>query len=431
MESLSLYELNNLVRGVLSHSMPQPYWVRAEVSSLSDARGHCFLELVEKGDDGRLLIAKAHAQVWARKWTFLQAYFTQQTGQVLKVGMKVMLQVEVTFHELYGYSLNVVDIEPSYTLGDMARHRQEIMRRLEQEGVADMNRQLPLPRLLRRVAVISSENAAGYGDFYHQLTNNRDGLAFDIRLFPAVMQGDGVEHSVITALNDIAANLDGWDVVVIIRGGGAVSDLSGFDSLALAENVAQYPLPIIVGIGHERDETVLDWIAHTRVKTPTAAAEFLIHHQKAEKEAVEQMALSLFEQVRRRMLDERNHLDTLVRELPLRFSVACQQRSMKETKCLNNLTQLCRQILSSATNKLSLLDQRAALSAKQLLLRQQHNLQMMAQQVDSADPKRLLQLGYSITRRNGHVVKDKSEIQAGDVLTTELAQGMVESVVRQ
>ena len=430
MESLSLHELNGLVHDVLAHSMSQPYWVRAEVSSLSDARGHCYLELVEKGDDGSALIAKARAQVWARRWTLLQAYFTQETGQVLKVGMKVMLQVEVTFHELYGYSLNVVDIEPSYTLGDMARHRLEIMRTLKQEGVADMNKQLTLPRLLRRVAVISSEHAAGYGDFYHQLTHNRDGLAFDIRLFPAVMQGDGVEQSLINALNDIAANLDNWDVVVIIRGGGAVSDLSGFDSLELAENVAQYPLPIIVGIGHERDETVLDWIAHTRVKTPTAAAEFLIHHQKAEKEAVEQMALSLFELVRRRMSDERNHLDTLVRELPLRFTMACQQRSMKETKCLNKLTQLCRQLLSSATNRLALLDQRAALSAKQLLLRQQHTVQMMAKQVDSADPWRLLQLGYSITRRNGHVVKDKADIHAGDVLTTELAQGTVESVVR-
>ena len=242
------------------------------------------------------MVAKARAQVWANRWAFLKPMFEQTTGQTLSTGMQVLVQVEVTFHELYGYSLNITDIDPTYTLGDLARRRQEILRQLEEEGISTMNKELPLPRLLQRIAVISSATAAGYEDFHNQLIHNKRRLSFKTKLFQATMQGNDVADSIISALNRIAKEIDEWDAVVIIRGGGATSDLQGFDSLELAENVAQFPLPVITGIGHERDDTIIDLIAHTRVKTPTAAAELLIHHQEEELDMLEDFAARLMEQ---------------------------------------------------------------------------------------------------------------------------------------
>ena len=287
---LSLYELNSIVRSRIESLSAETYWVKAELSELRVSRGHCYMEFVQKAEAGNGLVAKARGQVWANRWGLLKTYFEKTTGQALSAGMQVLVSVEPTFHELYGFSLNVIDIDPTFTLGDIARRRMEIIRQLKEEGVAEMNKELPLPRLLQRIAVISSATAAGYGDFSDQLQSNQYGLHFLTRLFPATMQGDGVEQSIISALNAIASDMDSWDIVVIIRGGGSTSDLSGFDTLALAENVAQFPLPVITGIGHERDDTVIDMVAHTRVKTPTAAAEFLIHHQARELAAVEEFA---------------------------------------------------------------------------------------------------------------------------------------------
>ena len=266
MEALTLYELNGLVRETLELTLSDAYWVKAEISELRVNR-HCYMELVQKDARGNGIVAKARAQVWANVWAFIRPMFEQTTGQALAAGMQVLVKVEVTFHELYGYSLNVTDIDPAYTLGDIAQRRLEILQQLKDEGIDTMNKELPLPRLLQRIAVISSASAAGYGDFCNQLNNNQRGLAFKTELFAAAMQGNEVENSVIAALNRIAERVDEWDVVVIIRGGGATSDLQGFDSLLLAENVAQFPLPVITGIGHERDDTVIDMISHTRVKT--------------------------------------------------------------------------------------------------------------------------------------------------------------------
>ena len=237
MEALTLYELNGLVKQTLELTLDSEYWVQAEIAELRVNR-HCYMELVEKDARGVGIVAKARAQVWANRWTLIKPMFESTTGQALAAGMQVLVKVEVTFHELYGYSLNVTDLDPTYTLGDMARHRQEILRQLAEEGIETMNKELPLPRLLQRIAVISSASAAGYGDFCNQLHNNQHGLAFKTELFQAVMQGNEVETSVVAALNRIAEQQDEWDVVVIIRGGGATSDLQGFDSLLLAENVA-------------------------------------------------------------------------------------------------------------------------------------------------------------------------------------------------
>ena len=280
-QPLSLFELNALVRKSVKLCLPDEYWVQAELSDVrTNYSGHCYLEFVQKDSRGNALVAKARGMIWSNIYVMLKPYFERETGQTFTSGIKVLVKVTVDFHELYGYSLTVVDIDPAYTLGDMARRRKEIIRRLEEEGVLTLNKELEMPLLPQRVAVISSATAAGYGDFCNQLLNNADGLVFYPHLFAAVMQGDKVEASVIAALNAIYKEVDRWDVVVIIRGGGATSDLSGFDTYDLAANCAQFPLPIITGIGHERDDTVIDMVSHTRVKTPTAAAEFLINRMR-------------------------------------------------------------------------------------------------------------------------------------------------------
>ena len=276
---LSLLELNSLVRRSITSCLPDEYWVQAELSDVRvNYSGHCYLEFVQKDATGNALLAKARGIIWANVFTRLRSYFERETGQAFVSGLKVLVKVTVDFHELYGYSLTVVNIDPTYTLGDMVRRRKEILRQLDEEGILTLNKELELPVLTQRIAVISSATAAGYGDFCNQLLHNSFGFVFYPRLFQAIMQGEQVEQSIIQALDCINATRDNWDVVVIIRGGGATSDLSGFDTYDLAANCAQFPLPIITGIGHERDDTVLDMISHTRVKTPTAAAEFLINH---------------------------------------------------------------------------------------------------------------------------------------------------------
>ena len=281
---LTLFELNRLVKEVIEYEMPNEYWVEAELSECRETRGHCYMELIQKDPQTATPIARASAKCWASKWMLVRPYFERTTGQRLSAGMKVLLKVYPQFHEAFGFSWIVTDIDPTYTLGDMAKKRQEIIRQLKEEGVFDLQKGLELPLFCQNIAVISSENAAGYGDFCSQLAGNPHGFKFRTHLFPAIMQGEEVEQSIIAALNRIydltkcQTHCEAFDCVVIIRGGGATSDMSGFDTLALAENVANFPLPIITGIGHDRDESILDMVSHTRVKTPTAAAAFLIDH---------------------------------------------------------------------------------------------------------------------------------------------------------
>ncbi len=429
MKSLSLYELNNLVRSTLENTMCTFYWVRAEISSLQFNR-HCYLELVQKDERGQGIMAKARAQIWANKWYAIKGHFERVTGQVLSAGMEVLIQVEVTFHELYGYSLNISDIDPTFTLGDIARKRMEIIQSLKNEGVYDMNKELPLPRLLQRIAVISSATAAGYGDFCDQLNNNKFGLAFHTQLFPAIMQGNGVEESVIAALNRIAEDLDDWDIVVIIRGGGSVTDLSGFDTLALGENVAQFPLPVITGIGHERDDTVIDMVSHTRVKTPTAAAEFLIHHQAEELGKVEDLALRMFNSTISIIQDEKHRLSILSNKLPTLFEMIKQRENARLDRNFITLQSL---IIQKTANEKSLIEnklQRLVSATEALLTSQQHKLEMLQTKMDGADPQRILNLGFSITRIDGKAVQDASTLHAGQAIETTLKSGTIKSTIQ-
>ncbi|MBO4673550.1 MAG: exodeoxyribonuclease VII large subunit [Bacteroidaceae bacterium] len=428
MNALTLYELNGLVRQTLELTLDAEYWVQAEIAELRVNR-HCYMELVQKEARGGGIVAKARAQVWANRWAFIKPMFEQMTGQTLAAGMQVMLKVEVTFHELYGYSLNVTDIDPSYTLGDIARYRQEILRRLAEEGIETMNKELPLPRLLQRIAVISSASAAGYGDFCNQLNNNQRGLAFRTELFQAVMQGNEVESSVVSALNRIAKQLDEWDVVVIIRGGGATSDLQGFDSLLLAENVAQFPLPIITGIGHERDDTVIDLIAHTRVKTPTAAAEFLIHHQEQELDILEDLSARLTDRVSQLLYDETTRLKMLASKIPMLFSTVKAREEVRLHRLSASMANSSIQHLEQAKSGVGLLNQQLTLYTSALLQGERKRIELMESKLQSAHPNRILQLGFSITRMGGKALRDVDEVKEGDEIETTLASGTFKSTI--
>ncbi len=429
MEAITLYELNNIVHGVLQHTMPDTYWIQAELSEVNERHGHCFVEFVQKSDHSEGLVAKARGQIWASRWAMLSAYFSHTTGQELQAGMQVLVEVSVTFHELYGYSLNVVDIDPAYTLGDIARRRREILRHLQEEGVDTMNKELPLPLLLNRIAVISSPTAAGYGDFCDQLQNNSYNLAFDTKLFPAIMQGDAVESSIIAALEQIAAEESGWDAVVIIRGGGAAADLSGFDTLQLAENVAQFPLPIITGIGHERDDTVIDMVAHTRVKTPTAAAEFLIQHGARQLELLDDCQTEIKMQVDKILSTEKIRLQMITQKLPVLTTSLLGRETTTLERINSALSNIIISKLTEGKGQIDLILHRLDSSALLTLRQRQNTLDNLSIRIESADPKRILKLGFSITRADGKAITSAKCLTAGTTLETTLADGTIYSTL--
>ena len=377
---LTLSALNGLVRSVVEEGLPLRYWVTGELSEVrATSVGHCYIELVERDELTGEMVAKARGTIWSRVYSLLRPYFLEQTGREFAVGLKVLVQVTVKFHELYGFSLDVCDIEPAYTIGDMARQRMLIVKRLTDEGVIDLNKELPFPLLPKRVAVVSSASAAGYGDFCDQLNNNMYGFRFAVSLFAAPMQGNKVEEGIIAALDAIASDAIPWDVVVIIRGGGATSDLSCFDTYDLANNCAQFPIPIITGIGHQRDDTLLDIVAHTRVKTPTAAAEVLIHSMLMQAERVASLQQAISEAATRTLTDERHRLQSLLHRLP---------------------------------------------SAATLLLQQQrHRLDIYEERLKAYSPDNILAQGYTLTLSGGRIIKSAAELYEGDTIVTRFADG--------
>lgn len=427
---LSLYELNALVKRSINSCMPDTYWVQAELSDVrSNYSGHCYLEFVQKEPRGNNLIAKARGTIWNNVYRLLKPYFEEETGQAFVAGIKVMVNVSVEFHELYGYSLTVQDIDPTYTLGDMARRRREILKQLEEEGVLTLNKELELPLLTRRIAVISSATAAGYGDFCNQLEHNPYGFIFYPRLFPAIMQGDRVEQSIIAALDAINVRRDDWDVVVIIRGGGATSDLSGFDTYNLAANCAQFPLPIITGIGHERDDTVLDSVSHTRVKTPTAAAEFLINHLHDTAETLEDYASSILYAVSTRMEREKTRLARFAERIPIQTKMRLKDEHYRQERVMKQLEVGLQSRLTREAHHLQLIASRLGIGSQHRLVKENHRLQLLEQQLKAASPEHLLKRGYSITLRNGRAVTDASSLKEGDELVTRFAKGEIKSIV--
>ena len=427
---LSLFELNSIVSEIISMSLPDSYWVEAELSEAREAYGgHCYMELIEKDERSNTPIAKAHASCWRNRWMLIKPHFERVTGQRIHAGMKVLLKVHAQFHENYGFSWIVDDIDPNYTLGDMARKRQEIIQTLKEEGVFELQKELRLPMFCQRIAVISSASAAGYGDFCNQLADNGYGLQFVTSLFPATMQGEGVEQSVIAALNQINAEWEQWDCVVIIRGGGATSDLSGFDTLALAENVANFPLPIITGIGHERDESVLDMISFRRVKTPTAAAAFLIDHLTEVYVCVMDAQETIVQNVKHRLQVERMRLERLSSGIPVQFSLVKTNQGARLDRLMARLSSHVQEKLSRAQRHLEILSQNVQPIAERKLLNESHRLQMLAQRMKAQDPELLLKRGYSITLKDGKSVRSAGQLKEGDIIETRFADGAVQSEV--
>lgn len=427
--ALSLYELNTLVSSVLSLDLPDEYWVEAELSEAREVRGHCYMELVQKDKASNTPIAKASAKCWASRWSILRPMFERVTGQRLHAGMKVMLRVKAQFHAAYGFSWIVSDINPEYTMGDLMRRRQEIIKQLKAEGVFDLQRELVLPAFAQHIAVVSSDGAAGYGDFCRQLADNAQGYRFTVRLFSATMQGEAVEQSVIAALNRIYEEQDIFDAVVIIRGGGATSDLSGFDTLALAENVANFPLPIITGIGHERDESVLDMISFRKVKTPTAAAAFLVQHLTDVYVRVMEAQETIVQNVKHRLQVEKMRLDRLNKSIPVQFSLVKTRQGAYIDRLMNRLSQQVLSKVADAQRKLEILSQNVQPVLERKMMSESHRLQMLEQRIRSQDPELLLKRGYSITLKNGKSIRSASLLTSGDVIITRFAEGTVKSKV--
>jgi exodeoxyribonuclease VII large subunit len=385
MKQYSLSELCTEIQEVVENDLLERYWVRAEIASLS-TRGHCYMELVEKAEDN-MLAAKVRATCWNNVYGLLSAYFIQETGQALRIGMQVLVEVSVGFHPVYGLNLNIWNIDPTYTQGDLAKQRQATIRRLKEDGVIDMQRSLEVPTLVRRVAIISAAGAAGYDDFCDQLTNNRYGYKFELSLFAAIMQGDNAPRRIISALNQIVKEEDQWDIVVIIRGGGASTDLGCFDDYELANHCAQFPLPILSGIGHTRDMSIVDMVVHTSVKTPTAAAEWLIER-----------------------IEEQIEVITL---LSSRLQRATQYAVIQEQ------------------NKLQGYLQRMSYAMQRLVIQEQNRLQMWGKTIELHSPERIFKMGYSLTMLNDKPITKIADVKEGDILKTFVQDGIVESVVKR
>ena len=421
----TLRQLNLMVRDAIEMQLPDEYWVEAELSECRERGGHCYMELIEKEEQTNTPVAQASAKCWRQTWQMLRPHFERTTGQPLHAGLKVLLRVYAQYHEAYGFSWIVTDIDPTYTIGDMARKRQEIIRQLKEEGVFDLQRELRIPMFAQRIAVISAAGAAGYGDFCRQLADNDYGFHFEVKLFPAIMQGEQVEQSIIAALERIYSEYSEYsenseysersaplpspfDVVVIIRGGGATADLSGFDTLALAENVAQFPLPIITGIGHDRDESILDMVSNTRVKTPTAAAALLIDNLRQVLERLDNAHQRLSMAVSQRLANQKSRLASLQTLIPA----------------------LAQRMLGNARHRIDLLESRLPMAVERLLTNQKHKLSQMELLLQSYDPQRLLSRGYSITLHNGRAVRDPKALKPGDEIETRLEKGTIRSTIK-
>jgi exodeoxyribonuclease VII large subunit len=424
----TLSELNAAIKETLERAFPETLWVVAEISEIRcNAKGHCYCELAEREDEET--IAQIRANIWARTFRSISSRFERTTGESLKQGMKVLLQVNVTFHEIYGLSLNIKDIDPTYSLGEMARKKREVIERLTKEGLINLNKQISLPLVPQRIAVISSSTAAGYGDFINHLDDNPYGYKIFHTLHQSLMQGQDAGSSIISALREVNRNRKRYDAVVIVRGGGSQIDLSCFDAYVLAAEVAKFPLPVITGIGHERDDTVVDIVAHTKLKTPTAVAEFLIANMTSFEERVIEAQTILIHRVKELIGNEDHRLQYLAQH----FKHIVKDRFAGETKRieigLHKLIHGATQIVDSHNNRLKL-DMSRIAGGLNILIRQQENrITHCAQAIRLLDPANVLKRGYSITYLNEKAVRDGADLRAGDIIRTRIYRGSIKSKV--
>jgi len=475
-QQLTLSALQAQVKRSLEETFTAPVWVIAEISELTVNRsGHCYLDLVETEQGTDNVIARCRATIWSYTFRMMRPYFETTTGQVFTEGLKVLLQANVEYHEVYGFSLNIRDIDPVYTLGDMARQRREIIRRLQEDGVFEMNKELELPIVPQRIAIISSPTAAGLQDFMDQLHNNPHQFVFYTKLFDAVMQGNEAPQSIMNALDLIFELEDLFDAVVIIRGGGAQLDLACFDHYELASHVAQFPLPVITGIGHDKDDTVIDLVAHTRMKTPTAVAEFLISGalrfsqelKELEKHFTE-LVTDRLEDKKTRLNDAADQLNQLVSQMIVtqqnRLTIARIQLANQSEAFLKNQQSGLRQLtvgvrnltnrfvsrqshlLDQSGNKLRFVFREQIINNKNLINQFQYlikirsldqiqkekkDLSTIQEKLRLVDPQNILKRGYSLTMMNGKIIKSVQQLKKGDLLETRLSDGMITSEVQK
>ncbi len=400
--ALTLSQLQHSIKGALSEKFPLALWISAEIAELKvNYSGHCYLELVEKGEGDKLAKAQSRAVIWRSNYSLIASTFRAQTGQELGAGLKVLIKVYVNFHELYGLSLQITDIDPSYTLGDAEKQRQITIAQLQKDGVWDMNRELPLPRLLQRIAIVSSANAAGYQDFCQEIYRSK--YYFDLTLYDAFMQGAGAEESLVAALEAIATSTEEFDAVVIIRGGGSANDLQCFNGYRIASHVAQFPLPVIAGIGHDKDVSIVDMVAALTLKTPTAVATMLTERMAQHEGWLESAALALHDSS---VAITRNHLVALE-------GYATQVGARAE------------QLLQGEKSRLQTLAQGLPERCEQLLSLQRTKLEGLAAAIELHSPAHLMKLGYAVARLGGEVISSIEGSQIGQEITVEIAKATI------
>ncbi len=426
--SITLYELNQAVAAsIYANPKTQNVWVTAELSDVSRRGGHCYMELLQKDDRG-LQVAKARGVIWSNNFSLLERKFRIATGMEFGTGIKLMVKASATMHPLYGLSLVIVDLDPNYTMGDLLRRRAEIVKKLTEEGLINNNRETPWPDVPQRIAIISAPGAAGYGDFMNQLLHNPARLRFIPHLFPAIMQGNSAARSIIASLEEIAAQ-DCWDCVVIIRGGGATSDLQCFEDEDLARNIACFPLPVIIGIGHERDITLLDYVANMRVKTPTAAAEWLIDRSQQALDNVDQCAQLIISRANELIAGHKEQLAYYQGILPTLPRETVQRATLRLGRAAVALSGISAKSISPARAKLDVIAATVSNSIANAIKRQLSSLDATENLVKALSPEAVLARGYSITRVNGVAVTDAALLSEGTVIETTLADGTVSSVV--
>ncbi|MCM1021411.1 MAG: exodeoxyribonuclease VII large subunit [Muribaculum sp.] len=427
MEAITLSELNHRIACQLNVSPLQNVWVTAELSDVAVRGGHCYMELLQK-DEAGTTVAKSRAAIWANVFRVIRSDFYAATGQDFVSGLKVMVRLSVSMHPVYGLSLVINAVNPDYTMGDLLRRRREMLQRLKAQGIADINKSLAWNEPTLRIAIVSSAEAAGYGDFMNQLAADPLKLRFTTGLFPAIMQGERTPATVIAALKRIEAEQNMWDCVVIIRGGGSSSDLLSFENYDLAAAVAQFPLPIIVGIGHERDVTILDYVACQRVKTPTAAAEFLLQLGKQSYDRLNALGRDIALSASQYIAGCFQQLGIYEGKLPSLPAAALTRASSRVDRMAMALQQISSRRLQPQMLRLESLSGTLSHSITRMLDNQRQRLCSFEQLLDALSPQATLKRGYSITRVAGTAIRSAGDVAAGVVMETTLADGIIKSI---
>lgn len=430
MEALTLLQFTRRLAALVAVPSTSNVWVTAELSDVAERGGHCYMELLEKDPSRGVTVARMRGIIWAGNYHNLMARFYAATGQRFVSGLKLMVCGTATMHPVYGMSLVITDINPEYTLGDMMRRRREILERLKAEGILEKNRGLIWPAAPLKVAVVSSPGAAGYGDFINQLYHNDTRLRFSTRLFPALMQGDKAPASIIAALGRVAGESGDWDCVVVIRGGGATSDLAAFDDYELAAAIARFPLPVVIGIGHERDVTVLDYVANMRVKTPTAAAQWLIGRGAEQLGRLADIASTMLRVVNDRVAGSKEQLSYYAGLLPVAPVAAVERASARLRNALSVTVSLSSRRILPAMARLDSVAENLPVLTAGAVGRAAERVDAAERLLDALSPMATLRRGYSITRVDGHVVTSPDGLAEGAVVETTLACGVLTSVVK-